>query len=420
METQPGPLKGVTVLDFTWVLAGPFATRTLADMGAYIIKVERYKDGTNERHLPLIMENDGVTQSSYNINCNRGKKSICIDLKNPRGKELIHELIRKSDVLIENFAPGVMDRLELDYERVRKIKEDIIYCSVSCFGHWGSYCEKPGYDMIAQGASGWTDQNEMPQIAPVSIGDMNAAVHAAMAINGALYCREKTGKGQNIDISMMDCLFTFHENTLPWYLLSSAVGKPVDPPKIGRHHPGYAPYGIYKGKNGYITIASLTQPRWEAIVKTMGKDYEWLLTDSRTISVSTRCTEQNAPFIHKIIEQWVMEQESVEDAERQLEAYGCPCLRVRSIKELADRDPHIKERDMMVEVDQPFVGKMKMYGSPLKMSETPCGPRGHGPLLGEHTQEILTDVLNYNERHIKDLYDQEVVYHEQAVDRLNQ
>ncbi|MCX8044857.1 MAG: CoA transferase [Desulfobacterota bacterium] len=418
-ETKPGPLNGVTVLDFTWVLAGPFATRTLADMGAYVIKVERYKDGTNERHLPLIMETkEGVVQSSYNINCNRGKKSICINLKEPKGRELIHELIKKSDVLIENFAPGVMDRLKLDYESVKKINPRIIYCSVSCFGHWGPYSHKPGYDMIAQGASGWTDQNELPQIAPVSIGDMNAAIHACVAICGALYCREKTGKGQNIDISMMDCLFSFHENTLPWYLLSSALGKPIEPPKIGRLHPGYAPYGIYKGKNGYIVIASLTQPRWEGIVKAMGDKYKWLLDDPRAATVSTRCTQENAPFIHKVVEEWVMSCESVEEAERILEQYEVPCLRVRSIKELADSDPHIKAREMMVEIEQPFVGKMKMYGSPLKMSETPCGVRGHGPLLGEHTEEVLSKVLGYTDAQIQELYKHNVVYHEPAVEKL--
>jgi len=417
-QLKPGPLNGVTVLDFTWVLAGPFATRTLADMGAYIIKVERYKDGTNERHLPLIMETkEGVTQSSYNINCNRGKKSICVNLKSPRGRELIHELIKKSDVIIENFAPGVMDRLKLDYASVKKIKEDIIYCSISCFGHWGPYSHKPGYDMIAQGASGWTDQNEIPQIAPVSIGDMTASIHAATAICGALFCRTQTGKGQNIDISMMDCLFSLHENTLPWYLLSSAVGKPVDPPKIGRLHPGYAPYGIYKGKNGYIVIASLTQPRWEGIVNAMGEKYKWLFDDPRAAKVSTRCTQENAPFIHQVVEEWVMSCESVEEAERILEEFETPCLRVRSIKELAELDPHIKEREMMVEVEQPFVGKMKMYGSPLKMSETPCCVRGHGPLLGEHTGEVLTKVLGYDSNQIKELYDNSVVYHEPAVDK---
>ena len=418
-QLEPGPLQGVTILDFTWVLAGPFATRILGDMGAYIIKVERYKDGTNERHLPLRITHNGVTQSSYNLNCNRSKKSICINLKNRRGMELIHELIKKSDVLIENFAPGVMDRLKLDYESVKKINKKIIYCSVSCFGHWGPYSHKPGYDMIAQGASGWTDQSINPQIAPVSIGDMTASVNAAVAICAALYSRQQTGVGQNIDISMMDCLFAFHENTLPWYLISSAIGKPVDPPKIGRHHPGYAPYGIYKGKDGYITIASLTQPRWEGIVKTMGRDYEWLLKDPRAATVSTRCTEENAPFIHKVVEEWVMSQDSVAEAERKLEENECPCLRVRSVKELADSDPQIKAREMMVEVEQPFIGKVRMYGSPLKMSETPTGIRGPAPLLGQHTEEILTTVLGYKKEQVKELYEQEVVYNEPAVDRLN-
>lgn len=417
-QLKPGPLNGVTILDFTWVLAGPFATRILGDMGAYIIKVERYKDGTNERHLPLRITHNGVTQSSYNLNCNRGKKSICINLKNPRGMELIHELIKKSDVLIENFAPGVMDRLKLDYDSVKKLNKKIIYCSVSCFGHWGPYSHKPGYDMIAQGASGWTDQSISPQIAPVSIGDMTASVNAAVAICAALYSREQTGVGQNIDISMMDCLFAFHENTLPWYLISSAIGKPVDPPKIGRHHPGYAPYGIYKGKDGYITIASLTQPRWEGIVKTMGRDYEWLLKDPRAATVSTRCCEENAPFIHKVVEEWVMSQNSVAEAERRLEENGCPCLRVRSVKELADSDPHIKAREMMVEVEQPFIGKVRMYGSPLKMSETPTGIRGPAPLLGQHTDEILTGVLGYKQDQVKALYEEAVVYNEPAVDRL--
>ncbi|MCP4716825.1 MAG: hypothetical protein GY868_17010, partial [Deltaproteobacteria bacterium] len=165
---------------------------------------------------------------------------------------------------------------------------------------------------------------------------------------------------------------------------------------------------------------SLTQPRWISIVKTMGKDYEWLYDDPRAAAVSTRCTEENAPFIHKVVEEWVMAQDSVEEAERLMEANGVPCMRSRSIKELADDDVHLKEREMMVEVEQPFVGKMKMYGSPFKMSETPCCVRGHGPLLGEHTEEILTDVLGYNEGQIKELYDAQVVHHEEAVDRLDE
>ena len=249
IENKQGPLFDVTVVDFTWVLAGPHASKTLADMGANVIKIEQYKAGANERWLPLRVTNNGVTQSSYSINNNRGKKSVCVNLKNAKGMEIVKELIKKSDLVIENFAPGVMDRLGLNYESCRELKEDIIYCSISCFGHWGPYSHKPGYDMIAQGASGWTAQSDPEIIAPVSIGDTTAAMHAVSAMLAALHYREKTGKGQNIDISMMDCLFSLHENTLPWYMISEATGTPVDPIKIGAKHPGYAPYGIYKGKD---------------------------------------------------------------------------------------------------------------------------------------------------------------------------
>ena len=248
---KPGPLTGVTVLDFTWVLAGPHAAKTLADMGANVIKVEQYKAGANERWLPKRVEKNGVTQSSYTINVNRGKRSICVNMKSPKGMEIIQKLIKKSDILIENFAPDVMGKLKLDYEKVKVIKPDIIYCSISSFGHWGPYWDRPGYDMIAQGASGWSDQSKPSIIAPMSIGDTVAAIHATTAINAALYHRKVTGQGQNIDISMMDCLFSLHENTLPWYLISTAAGqtgKELDIPKIGGQHPGYAPYGLYDGK----------------------------------------------------------------------------------------------------------------------------------------------------------------------------
>jgi len=418
-NTKPGCLDGVTVLDFTWVLAGPHATKTLADMGANIIKVEQYKSGANERWLPYHVIHDGVIQSSYAINVNRGKKSICVNLKNPKGMAVVHELIGKSDVVIENFAPGVMDRLGLDYESVRKIKDDIIYCSISCFGHWGPYSHKPGYDIIAQSASGWTSQSDPPIIAPVSIGDTVASMHACTAILGALYAKQASGVGQNIDISMMDCLFSLHENSLPWYLIGQAVGSYVELPPVGRQHPGYAPYGIYKGKNGgLICIACLTDSRWAPLVKLMGEKYAWLLTDPRAKDVSTRCTTDNAPLVHQALEEWIMEQDSVEDVERMLDEADIPCLRVRGIRELAETDPQIKARDMMSVVDQPFIGPMKMYGSPLKMSETPSCIRGHAPILGEHNAEVLTDILGYREKQIAALYEDDVLYHEPAVDRL--
>ncbi len=419
-ETKPGALSKYTILDFTWVLAGPHATKMFRDLGANVIKVEQYKAGANERHLPMRVTNDGVTQSSYSINVNRGKKSVCLNLKTPEGMELIKELILKSDVIIENFAPDVMKRLNLDYEAVKKIKEDIIYCSISCFGHWGPYSHRPGYDLIAQSASGWIAQSDPRIIAPVSIGDMNASMYATTAILSALLYREQTGKGQNIDIALTDCLFQLHENTLPWYMVTEPLGNPKQPSAVGAKHPGYAPYGIYQGKNGAIAIALLTEARWPALVKAMGKEFSWLIDDPRFKTVSHRCSTDNAPALHQELEKWVMSLPSVEDAEKALDEAGIPCMRVRGLVELATKDPQIQAREMISRVYQPFIGSMMMYGSPLKLSETPSCIRGYAPLLGEHNREVLKGVLGRSDDYIDKLYRDGVLHHEEGVDRLPQ
>lgn len=414
----PGPLSHINVLDFTWVLAGPHATKHLADMGADVVKVEMYNKGSAERSFPYRLELENVMQSSYSINVNRGKRSICVNLKSPKGMEIIHELIQKSDIIIENFAPGVMKKLKLDYESAKAVKEDIIYCSISCFGHWGPFSHKPGYDIIAQSYSGWIGQTDPATQAPVSIGDMNASMHATTAILAALLHRNETGVGQNIDIAMTDCLFSLHENTLPWYLISSAVNDPVQPARVGRHHPGYAPYGVYKGKNGEITIALLTDNRWLPLLDVMGPKYDWMRTDPRCASVATRCTPENCHLIHDALEEWVMSQESVEEVERILDEAGVPCMRVRGVVELADRDEHIKAREMMVVVEQPFIGPIKMYGSPLKFSETPAGVRGPAPFIGQHNYNVLAEKLGLTEEEVEALHDTDVLYHEATVDKL--
>ncbi|HWQ76197.1 MAG TPA: CoA transferase [Syntrophomonas sp.] len=413
---RPGSLQGVTIVDFSWVLAGPHCTKLLADMGATVIKIEPYGAGANERHLSMQKNCNGVTQSSYSINVNRGKKSLCLNLKKNTGKKIAAELIRHADVVVENYAPGVMERLGLDYEAVKAIKEDIIYCSISCFGHWGPYSQKPGYDMIAQVASGWTAQSEVYQIAPNSIGDTMAGVHAALAIAAALLVKQSQGIGQNIDISMMDCLFSLHENAVPWYALGQAIGEPIHPIKTGRLHEGYAPYGIYQGKNGVVGIALLSDNRWETMVRTMGEKYFWLLDDPRSKDTTARC--RNAHLVNSVIDEWVMEQESVEAVERIFDEAGIPCMRARTIEELCDTDPQIKAREMMPSIEQPFIGPMKMYGSPLKMSETPACVRGYSPLLGEHNHQVLSELLGYNDKQIQDLYEAGLLYHENAVDRL--
>jgi crotonobetainyl-CoA:carnitine CoA-transferase CaiB-like acyl-CoA transferase len=415
---KPGPLSHLNVLDFTWVLAGPHASKTLADMGANVIKIEHFKKGTNERHQALQVEKNGITQCSYHLHLNRGKKSLCINLKHPKGISLIHGLIKKSDIVIENFAPGVMERLHLDYESVKKIRPDIIYCSISAWGHWGPNTHKPGYDAIAQAASGWIGLTSTHVGAPVAIGDTTASMHACTAMLAALVHRMGTGQGQNIDISLVDCLFSVHETSFPSYWISEAAGVDFTTPLTTKQSPTSSPYGVYTGKNGSISIALLSDNRWPELVDLMGPGYEWLKTDHRTVDLAARCKSENVRLVHDALDAWVMSQDSVEEAERKLEETGIPCCRVKSIKELATTDPHIGAREMRLTMDQPFLGPVKMYGSPLKFSETPATIRGYAPFLGEHNREVLSTVLGYSEAEIETLYQEDVIYEAPEVAKL--
>ena len=419
--SKAGPLSNVNVLDFTWVLAGPHATKTLADMGATVFKIEHFKNGSTERHQALRVEKNGVTQSSYHLNLNRGKKSLCINLKHSKGIELIHDLIMKSDILVENFAPGVMARLNLDYESVKKIKPDIIYCSISAWGHWGPNSDKPGYDAIAQAASGWVgiSANHIP--APMAIGDTSAAMHACTAMVSALYHKTISGQGQNIDISLVDCLFSLQDTSFPSYWISEAAkGELFIMPSVEQKSPTSAPYGIYKGKNGSIAVALLTQNRWPELVDLMGPEYAWLKTDDRTRDHVSRCKNGNAFLVHDAIEAWVMSQSSVEDAEQKLEKAGIPCARVKSISELATTDSQITDREMKVEIQQPFLGSVNVFGNPLKFSETPATVRGYAPFLGEHNRQVLSTILGYSQTQIGELYAEDVLYHSPEVENLTE
>ena len=417
-KAKPGPLSHINVLDFTWVLAGPHATKTLVDMGANVIKIEHFKKGTNERHQAFQVEKNGITQSSYHLHVNRGKKSLCINLKHPKGIELIHGLIKKCDIVIENFAPGVMERLNLDYESVKKIKPDIIYCSISAWGHWGPNTNKPGYDAIAQAASGWIGLTSTQVGAPVAIGDTTASMHACTAMLAAMLHRTLTGQGQNIDISLVDCLFSVHETSFPTYWITEAVGAPYVIPQTTQKSPTSSPYGVYRAKNGAISIALLSDNRWPELVDLMGPGYEWLKTDSRTVDLAARCKPENVHLVHDSLEAWVMSLDSVEEAERKLDEIGMPCCRVKSIEELATTDPHIGAREMRITVDQPFLGPVKMFGSPLKFSETPATIRGYAPFLGEHNREVLLKLLEYSDDQIERLYVEDVLYQAPEVEKL--
>ncbi len=413
-ENKPGPMEGITILDFTWVYAGPFASRQFADLGANVIKIEPQQRGATERHYYLEMERNGVSQSSYSTSLNRGKKSVSINIKTQVGKNIILDLARKADIVLENMSPGSMANAGLGYDDIRKVNPRIIYCSISCFGQYGPYSREPGFDIIAQAASGWIGQSDPCNQAPVAIGDCNAGMHATAAILAALYYREKTGIGQYVDISMADCLFHLHEANPPAFFFSN---RQVSPKPISRWHSVYAPYAVLKGHDGFIALGAITDNTWKLLVDVMGKDYQWLLTDPRTDKLEKRLTAETAPFIHQLMEDWLAKFDSVRDAERLLKKGGVPCMRVRTWQEAAD-DPQIRAREMVVKLKQPFVGEIETYGSPFKMSETSAGVRGHAPLLGENNSEVLSSVLEFTSEEIEHLYKDGILYKESAVDRL--
>jgi CoA:oxalate CoA-transferase len=414
MMEKKHALQGLRVLDFTWVYAGPFAARQLVDLGAEVIKVEPINTGALERHYSLVLERNGVAQSSYAVFLNRGKKSLSINLKTEKGMKIIRALAQKSDIVLSNMAPGTLKSLNLGYEDIKKINPRIIYCDISCFGHFGSYANEPGFDIIAQAASGWCGQSDPPMPAPLAIGDSNAGMHATAAILAALYHREKTGVGQYIDISMTDCLFHSHENNPPGYLFSKRT---VLPAKNSRWAAAYSPYALIKGKDGFVAIAALSDALWEKLVQAMGPDYAWLMTHPRTNALGKRISYENAPFVHTLLEEWLQKFETVEQAEALLRKAGVPAMKVRGFEEICDA-PYIQERKMLVKIKQPFVGEIEIYNSPFRMTETPGKVMGYSPLLGENNREILSRDLGYGDEEINQLFAEGVLYKEEAVDRL--
>jgi CoA:oxalate CoA-transferase len=425
------PLEGIRVLDFTWVLAGPFCTKVLADLGAEVIKVERYPEGDITRHLFLLIERDGKRLSSYYLNLNRGKKSICINLRSEKGREIIYKLVQKVDVVVENYQYGVMQRLGMDYETLKKYNPKIIYCSISAFGRYGPYKEYPGYDLLAQTLSGYIWGQADASIATTSIGDTYAALHAALAIVSALYRREKTGQGEYIDISMSDCLLHTHENILAGLLLLKSIAEhegkalkqkldeewggefPLDMIRMGPQHPAYPGYGVYKCKNGYISIAILNNEQWIRLLKGMGPEYYEKYKDIKVAGIKGFAERLKvAKLVNEIIESWT-EKHTCEEIESTLKRkdVDIPCLKVPTFLEILDNE-HYKVREMFVEIEQPYFGKVKVFGCPIKMASVKLGAFKPSPRLGEHNDEVLK-WLNYTDEEIRKLYQEGILYREE-------
>lgn len=383
---------GVVVLDLTNNLAGPHAAAMLADFGADVIKVEKPGGEDNRAWAPFI---EGV--SFYGLSFNRGKKSIIVDLSKPEGKEILKDLLAKADVILESFRPGAISRMGFGYEDIIKIKPDIIMCSISGLGQTGPYSQKPGYDIIAQAASGLMYMTGPRDGSPTKIGpavaDWTGGFNAFGAISAALYYRERTGEGQYIDIALADGLAYANEYN---ETAANELGTPV---RVGNHHFNLCPYGVFRGVDGEVIIATVSDKLWTQLCTLMGK--EELLTNPLYSTSGARTVNQNT--LIPIIEEWVKSFPSVDEVKNLLDANGIPSTKVNTVADVA-KDPQYIAREMILELKTSAVssGKVKTRGIPIKFSKTP-GKVTFASVAGENTQEILKDYLRYDEQKIAEI-----------------
>lgn len=382
-------LEGIKVLDLSRTLAGPFSTMMLGDMGADIIKVEQPGSGDETRRFTPPTWNG---ESCYYLSSNRNKRSITIDLKSSAGKEIIYKLVKDADILVENFRTGTMEELGFGYEQLKEINPRLIYCSISGFGRTGPEKNKPGYDLLLQGFSGLMSLTGDPDRPPVKVGtstvDINTGMFAAYAMVTALFAREKSGKGQFIDVSLLDSQLAILN-----YLGTNffATGKPAK--RFGSGHPTIVPYQAFQAKDMDIILAVANDRLWQKCCK----GFEWtdLLADSRFQTNDDRVA--NRELLVGIINDRLSQLESKEIFER-MDRAGVPCGPIHTVDQIFSH-PHVQAREMILEINHPVVPDLKVPGFPVKFSETPAQLKKHPPLLGEHTDEILIE-LGYSEEEI--------------------
>ncbi|MGQ9845750.1 MAG: CaiB/BaiF CoA transferase family protein [Caldisericia bacterium] len=393
-------LEGIRVADLSHVLAAPTTSMILADLGAEVIHIEPPRGDDAREFGPFIDD-----QSAYFISINRNKKSIVIDLKKEKGKEILRDIIKISDIVLENFRPTTMEKMGFSYEEIKKINPKIIYASISGFGHdtLPEFKEKPAYDMVAQAYSGLVSitgpVGGPPCRVGTSVGDIVAGHQCAIAILAALWYREKTGVGQKIDISMLDGLVYILENAIVRYTVTGEIPKP-----LGTMHPTITPFQGYKTKDEWIIIPLGNDQLWTKFCEIV--DRKDLLEDPRFKTNKSRTEHRDE--LNKILYK-IFESKSYKEWEELFEKNGLPYSPINTIDKVVN-DPIVNYRKMVVEIDQPKVGKMKIAGSPFKMSETPGQVWSAAPLLGEHTDEILSNILNYSKEKIDSLRNEEVIF----------
>ncbi len=389
-----GLLNGIRVLDLSRVLAGPYCSMMLGDLGADIIKVERPGVGDETRHWGPPFAAPG--ESAYFLCVNRNKRSITVDLKNPAGIRIIKDLAGKADVVLENFTPGTMDDLGIGYETMHAINPRIIYCSITGFGPDGPFSSRAGYDLAVSafgGLMGITGEADGPPVkVGVAITDVATGISAQGAICAALYAREKTGRGQRIDLSLLETQVSALVNIASSYLISGAI-----PRRWGTAHETIVPYQGFETKDKYVIVAVGNDPLWVRFCRVIGApelaEDPRFKTNPLRVKNRSECIAILAPILKtRTRDDWV--QRLNEDA--------IPCAPINTMDEVFE-NPQVLHRNMLVEVDHPKAGKIKLVGIPVKYSESNATIRRPPPVLGEHTYEILGEILGYDSRQIEEL-----------------
>jgi formyl-CoA transferase len=399
-----GALSHIRVLDLSRVLAGPWCAQNLADLGADVIKVERPGAGDDTRHWgpPFVKDSQGndTAESAYFICINRNKRSITVDISKPEGQEIIRELAKESDVVIENYKVGDLAKYGLDYESLKKVKSDLIYCSITGFGQNGPYAHRPGYDFIIQGMGGFMSvtgeaddfEGASPQKAGVAIADIFTGMYASTAILAAVVHRDKTGQGQYIDMALLDTQIAVMANVSSAYLCSDKV-----PRRWGNASPIIVPYQTFPTSDGWIIVAVGNDGQFKHFVTAGGEAH----LAQNPLYINNPLRVENRKSLISLLEimtrrktkaQWIS----------LLEAANVPCGPINNFEEVFENE-QVKARGVQIQVPHPTAGVMKLVASPMRLSETPVEVRMAPPTLGQHTEEILLERLNLSPQAIADL-----------------
>lgn len=400
---RDGPLAGVVVLDVTRVVAGPFCAMMLADMGATVIKIEHPKDPDYTRTFPPMVNNGDTQASAFYAQYNRNKLGVSLDLRSEEGKVLFRKLVRKADILVENFRPGVMDKLGLGYDELKIENPRLVYAAISGFGRTGPNSRRPGYDNSGQATGGLWSMNGYPGQAPVRvgtiIGDLSASLYAAVGILAALREAERKGIGQVVDVSQQDAVFSLTENAVVRYTVDKEIATP-----LGNDHPFVRPYGQYPCADGYVFFGGYTDKFWAITCAMFGEPES--ATDPRIDTMEKRFDpETDKTVVTPLLNRWFSRYTKAE-----LEVMAgddVPLSAIKSIDEVI-ADPHIRARGMIVDV--PVAGRdIEMLGLPIKLSGAAVEAHGPAPVLGQDNELVLKDMLGLDDAALASLREKGVI-----------